>query len=895
MTWLKEKLQSKTMRDFAVELLKRKDWPKSVELKPDSLRNQLRNADTRVGTGWWLEGKGKPVLEPLKNALGLSREEIVRQLSQPAALQEKGARIELDTFEGVFIDLENDEDFVPGFPSEMSVNGGRHLDCAWWKTSDSVAVGWLGRWLEHRFDWRFERMERWVVGSLPSKGRVFVELATVDGLPPDWASTVPVETHVCIACRFPPPEKNSETTSRQNHESQQRPEARPVTTLTTPPPRDWIDKLITWLAPRVPPKGRFKERIATRLTHAEYDGTVAADVREVLSFLELVDNHEERHFGEDRSRLIREWVSNAEARAVPESEHVVAKSGDEVLLALNSARLKEVLPANLTCEEWRKLLPEDFLPARIRKEIDHRVQIGGANNASKLRKLLDPKQVDWVDGLLRCEVLLQSDDGLVSIHPPLLARLVDALSFEHLWESTDGLGTLMLNSTTAGKAISRVIDELRAGDFSRTEAWLVGKEQDHSPERLAACDGIFRAIGLVLTEPKTRVPLPLIRQAWATYTSFSKEVYPFRPRIPLVTVGGSADQRGLNAEGAHCLAASAISLHLLREGDAMTPSALTPSPELLGKPSDQPWSSNYWEPARRIFSLMAKAFRDAPSGSNEQLAPYRLAEALLQQFGPTNVYELNDLQQPAAIALYAKNASNENALGRAGAIGLAAVSDACTRHGVTVEHALSEAWKSWVRRGFNYGFPRLDAETARTVFSALTAEHLAAGNRGLKEDLSPPDPERLLSLRELGEHPEVWPFLRAEIWDYWVDTGFISSAMLTYFPETAVQRVLRKPEYWLRSGGSISTSALWTTFPRVVIEFIHGVVTGREQKSYWLPLASAAPPTSIRELVKLLSGHDDAFVHEWMIAVVEQRQPGWRDAAHHLMALHGGTVALGSP
>ncbi len=876
MNWLSARIQPKTIRDFAGTLLKHRDWPRSLKLAQDSLRNRLHDADGCKKTDWWLKGKGTAALQPLAKALGVTVDELKRLLQQSAAQPEAGARIELDSFDGVFIDLEKGDTFPPGFPPELTVNNGSHLDCAWWTTTDLVAVGWVGSWLESRFGWHVRRMEKWDAASLPTSGKVFVELARIDEMPDDWSSTVPVETHVCIACRFPPQKPVSTENSPQakSEQKQTTVPARRVTTLTTPPPREWIDALISWLAPRVPPGGRFKERTAARLTHAEYDGMTSAEPREVLSFLELVDNHEEAVFGGDRSRLIREWVSNAEARTIPENAQTIAKSGDELLLALNTARLKEVLGPQLTIEQWSDLLPSDYLPERIRREIDHRAQAGGAGNAAKLRKLLDPKNVDWVESLRRCDVLRASDLGLASIQPPLLARFVDELSFERLWASPDGFGTLMLNSATSAQAIRRLIDELLAGQCARAETWLFRGE--HTVESLAACDGIFRAIGLALTVPAAQIPLGLIRQSWKTFAFFSDEAFSQTHRVPFVTVGVSSDDRGLNSEGAHLLATSAISLHLLRAGDAIALSALTPTGELFG---EQPMSSQFWDPTRRSFSLITKAFQTAPAGSIERLAPYRLADALFQQFGHTPVYELTDLQQPAAIALYVANQASEKSLGRVGAIELDAVVDACARHSVLIDDALSKAWFVWARQGFNYVFPQLSPETAKVLFSGFTCEHLDNANQFRERTKA----NGRISLVGLDRHPEVWPFLRPEIWDYWVGTGFISAQMLPYFPESAVRQALRTAPYWLSGGGYLSPFALWATFPGVVADFIHGVVTDSEQPVYWPVLAYAAPPERVPDLVERLNGHNHQLVHEWLVMVVQKRLPGWREAAHQLM------------
>ena len=68
----------------------------------------------------------------------------------------------------------------------------------------------------------------------------------------------------------------------------------------------------------------------------------------------------------------------------------------------------------------------------------------------------------------------------------------------------EGLGTLLLDGSTSERAMRLLVDELRNGDTRRVEQWL-GRSAT-TAEWLAGCEGIIRAIGLVLTIPNSNVP-----------------------------------------------------------------------------------------------------------------------------------------------------------------------------------------------------------------------------------------------------------------------------------------------------------------------------------------------------------------------------------------------------
>lgn len=855
---------------------------KGIKLAPRTLTNHLGEADKGDGR-WWLAGKGKALRPLLAKVLHISLDELERELSASRAKPEDANRIELEPFPEVKLNLESDETFVPGFPPELMRDGGSHIDRAWWTISDG-SEKWVARWLEARFAWRTVVLHRWEPKELPRVGRIFVALASAEGMPPDWVKDVPAELRICVACRDAVPRAVGPTGDSRREPPSTKPSAEQpaFTELRFRPSTEWLDELLEWVTPRIASGGGFSKEAARRVLR-EHSDSVSSPA-DALALLSLIEEIGAEVFRKDSRRLLRDWLKRAEERFTADDEPLIRRRGDEFLLCLEIERLRAVRPRELSLDSWSSLVPPSFAPPLDRRRTAGLIRTGKPNDALAL---LEADASDWVAALEQAGVLRHTRDALFELHPPWLSRAVDDLAYEALWKD-DALDTLMLNASTSARAIRQLVEELRNKNDARIKRWLSkdANAAELDASWLAAFDGIFRAVGIALTIPGLDVSDELVRRVWDVHERSSQR-HPLDgtwPATPWVSVGGSS---GLQSEGAHFLAAAAISLRLGRE-----PSALGPTQEWLG--------SEQWSAQRQTAEQVFKAIHDAFAGEvggDLSLAPYRLGEQLLAQLGDSPVWELNVLQHPAMLAQFASTGRPASSLNSM-RFNWPAMRDACSRTGVSLARALERAWSAchvWAITDLLQKQPQL-AEEIALLFSTVSGDHLRAAATSFSSQL--PKSSGLGRNIDIPwmNRPEVWRHLQPSVWEFWLNSGGgVTEAMLEVMPEPVALRLLSWNWSWFARGTQEGPApevarVLWRRLPRQVAKRIVDVANAGELWGRVEVLAHVAPEPECEVVIEKLTSAKDDRLRLWLMEVVRRRYRGWRKAATLLAASSRGAA-----
>lgn len=847
------------------------------QLVVGSLRNRVREADQGNGE-WWLKDARRAVRSALAEELEMSLASLETRLkAQPVS--KDSHQIELEPFPGLSFDPRGPEPFMPGFPPELTQEEGRRIERAWWVVEDGTEK-WVAPWLGARHDWEHLEFPTWTPEKLPRRGRALVVLASTEGMTIESIKDVPAALQLCVASPKRAPgwpqkeedrRKGAEGPRKEPFVMPRRPVLNPAEgkrdqdqspwrELRFPATSEWLDGLVDWVSSRIK-QPNFSADAARRLLREEY-GASAAEPSEVLAFLALITTVGVEAFRRrDRREVLRDWIKNAEARR---SGDLIGGDGDELLLDLELERLRAVQATELTAAEWSQLVPRSFAPSLDRKKLRSLLK---SQKSEDVLARIEPDGHEWVSALQRAGVLRATRDGRHQLHPPWLARAVTEMAFDALW-ATDKLDTLMLNASTSAMAIRELVDELRDGDERRIKRWLA--KDSTQPGWLAVCDGIFRAVGLALTIPRVKVSESVVRRVWEIFERSSE---PYRdekwPATPWISVGGAT---GLQSEGAHYLAAAALSLRLKRGGSAFFPTA-----EWLGK---ETWGGAK-EISHRVFEAISQAMSASAPGSDEALAPYRLGDLLwdeLQDGDGHGVWALDELQRPTKIAKLAIKGGTH--------FDWPAIEDACARHGVSVEAALAHAWSrchSWAHSDFD---KQPFSEQALTrLFSAVTGDHLRAADKWARGD----GEERSDVYFEIPwmKRPEVWPHLQPSVWEYWFESRHDASPeMVERMPEQFALRLL--DWNWSWSGFSHAEKidelarALWRKIPQHVADHVVAAVGGREPWGKVRLLAYNAPDDLCAEIIGKLPDARSDDLRFWLIDLVSKRRPGWQRAAELL-------------
>lgn len=890
-------------------------WPSDDSRSAETVANKLRDLNKGKDAGWWT-GTGKPLLPALADALQEDQEDLVERLLHPP-----GGEMEGDVVLWPFrmfpalrpIDLAAEPPF-PGVPSELLSAGGPKDPKTWWHASAGAGKTLVGRWLEFRYGWTFLQADSWNDLDLPERGRVFVELVSSETVSLASLKAIPEALRICVAASglppSPPQPVHADTVGslgfsvakgapRREHEA-------PGFQLLNPAPDTWVFKLLDWTAARVRPGGGFDLAGLRAMFEDEGLADLFETPGELIGFLGMVDEVGLRWLSDSASRKdpmrwVRVWLKAEldrpdRTRAAGIAE-VLGSRGPEILIEMEAERHRRGLAPQLPTETWAELVPGDEAPQLDRDRLLAVLEQGSEDALAQVRALLAPDGASIVAGLCSIGVLSEVGDGQRALRPAWVANAIGNAAIERLYADVpSGLGTLLLYPSTSEFAVRALIEQVQTEGYDVLEKCVA--ETADTPERLVAVDGAFRAAGLALSTG-TELPTEVVKAVWDRQMEHVSERFSNWPHVPLIMVASASHWHGASATGAWFAAAIAIARALVDGGISLESSALNP---WLGLPGEGPERDACMEALTNVASAF-RADEELDEDDPLRLAVYQLGADLLDRFGVLRRQRsLLDIQRPDLLISLKKGDLDEieeqerHQLLRL-PFGLAALEDACQRREESVDAVLAWCWSTWGSENGNWPpmswLPRMGSKV-----SPAHAERLwrAAPAEALSESFC----------KHLANRQELWPWLSDTAWARWFEVwtaadGRWSEAAeaFRYVPEDLALEAIRS--------GAVDQychdirRVLWERMPEALLGLVDELAEGPPRSHPNRPggggpltdLAYSAPDEHSASMVaraKCWAAEPDAYPgvaggwpRRWLMRVLEQRSPGWRDAFELLL------------
>jgi hypothetical protein len=907
----------KSLRALALAVHKSPLRPKDDDRSGETIANKLRDADKGNDVVWWT-GKGRGLLPALADALSMDEEDLVERLQADSSGEVEGdALCTFKMFPALrAIDLRTDGLF-PGIPDEIVHPGGPRAERTWWVAPAGAGKTIVGRWLE-RFGWTRRQADRWTEIDLPDRGRVFVELASTDDVSIDALRALPKAVKICVAAPRPPRGAAGdaltapmmwadaaplESMARGNaapappigQKEGEVADGPPLQIVASPPPHAWVGALIEWAAERVRPGGGFDVERVRRMFVDKRLVALFETPGVLIEFLGMVDQVgvdklEDARRARDSLAWIRVWLRAAlerpDRRRLAGIADLLEKRGPEIMVRMEIERLRRGLGSSLPEPTWIELVPRTQAPDLDRDRLLALVDQGGSDALVQVRAMLAPDAASVVQGLQAIGALTHADAGRLALRPAWVATLVANAAIEQLDDDgPDGLGTLLLFKGTSEAALRRLIDQVREGKLERVEA-CVAAATAQPPERMVALDGAFRAIGLALMAGAD-VPLPLVRAAWDRQLPHLFRRFNNWPPVPLLSVAAQDPWKGVTTNGAWFAAAFAISRALFDAGVDVGRSALNPWGGLPEEASELQACEEALISAAIAFQV-AEGLAD-PDPLRRGL--HSLGGDLLDRHGIVRRFgEIVDIQGPDLLVVLATGGELEISKQEHKELlqlhfGLDLLEDACRRRKAKLEEVLAWCWRTWGNEVGQWPpteWPRRDApQWSERIWASAPA--------------SPPS-EKLYSAL-LVRRPETWRFLPEHVWVRWLE-GLRSPAerlpdeAFRQMPERVVLKAIReqRTNLWSRDLRRI----LWDRMPDSLLRLIDELSAAPPTpdlrfKEGPIPalVYDAVPDAHCRVLLErartwLASPASypgiGEWLRRWLVHVVEQRAPGWRDA-----------------
>jgi|GEM_PF-3713751 len=926
MGWLKQLAQErghKSLRALAISMHESEAWPADDERKVETVANRLGDLDKRKDTTWWTS-TGKAFIPALAEALQEDVEELTQRIVHlpSSAASESAALWPFRMFPDLrHLDLRSEAPF-PGVPAEVVTVGGPRADRTWWVAPSGAGKTLVGRWLEVQYGWKFVQADRWTDVHFPDQGRMFLELAFAGGCSAESLARIPTELKLCVATPSRPPSQREgnrpdeallppvgSSSARTARWDTQPHELRGPSLLVvhTPPPQDWVFAVVDWVAARAKPGGGFEATRVRELLRKKDLLSLFSSPGDLLGFLGMVDvvgvDRLEDAWGKHAGPLwpARVWLEAALGRADRRCPTGVAdlleKRGPEILVQMEAERLRRGLESSLPEKVWADLVPAEKAPEVDRDRVVELLKAGDTDGALSMLK---PDGRSVVSGLRAVGALARADGERLMLQPAWVSAAVFQAAVDLLFEEgSEGVGALLLYEDTSEIALWRLIQEVQNGQVERVKV-CVGSRPT-SPEGMAAVDGAFRAIGLALAAG-TEVPVDVVKAAWNLQMSCVAVRFSTWPPVPLLMVASSPGRHGVTATGAWFAAALAVSRTLVDVGIELDPSPLNPWNGLPGNEGER-------EACVEALTNVVSAFRvdeDIAEDEPLRLALFRLGGDLLDRHGVIRRQRsLLDIQAPDLVVMLSQNADVDvEAQERQQLLrlpfGLAALEDACRRRGIGLDEVLVWCWSTWGTENGHWP-PMAWLPRAGSGVSLEQVERLwrAAPAGALSDELC----------RHLGNRPEVWPWLPEDAWARWLDVwadreGRWSDGAdaFRFMPEDLALQAVRdgRVDPWCHDVRRV----LWDRMPESLLQLVDDLATVPPQPHPRLPnsggpisdLVYAAPDECCPSLVKRARRWSEApsefpgvgaWLHRWLMRVVDQRSSGWRDAYELLLETYG--------
>ena len=885
LTDLAKKSGHGSLRALALRMKDSAYWPSGR--KPESVANKLRDLDKGRDTRWWLR-TGAKLLPAIAEQLHMSEDEFLELISRLGERSGDGSGLwRVSYFPDLKpIDLGREMPFA-GVPQQLQRPGGPSGKRTWWVAPPGAGASLMARWLEHRYGWKTIRAQTWSDVVLPDVGRVFVQLAQAPSSPMRAAEGL----DLCVACPTPPFSPRGKDTDEARGSAPDS-DAEPRWVVVEPSaPDQWLDSLITWVGARVPSGGGFDvAKVRSLLGKAEYQGLFETP-GDVLEFLSVVDHVGVEALDEAAPASLRPitvWLKAAladPARRPEQLAGLLEEHGSEIIYGIVVAGLRRGLGFALPRETWAELVPRefapDFDPMRLRRVLEEK----GADGLDEIRGMLNPDGRSIVAGLETLGALAGNET--LTIRPRWVAAMAIRRAAEELYADVpDGLGALLVSPDTSSFALRRLIFDVEDGALNL--AWMDESDAEPTPERLATCEGYFRAVGMALADD-TDIDVSDVKKVWDLQMRYVGPRSDDLPVMPLLMLPCRREE-GIASKGVWFASAIAITRLLVGDGVAV-PASLNP---WNGTPKDE-------DDHRKLLRALSM-IRPLPEAEKLNTALFDLGSFLLDAMGPIRgAGGILDIQQPDALVLLTlaklkpERGDIENLCDLP--FPLSALEGACTRRGANLDGVLRWCWQYW---GKSLAAPPVVWLRMGRASEDLRALWRAAPPELLSDNFC----EWIASARE------VWPYLDEAKWRRWLE-WWSSSPNRWGDEEMAFAAVPAHLALAALRDGRISQfcrtarQILWERMPQELAALIdeldrEGEAGPPERNGPLELLVTSAPESQTEALVERAESwladlnenpSGDDWVRKWLLRVVDQRMPGWRKAVELLVRAHIGGPA----
>lgn len=880
----------RSLRALALKII-----PEKSELNQDYIANKVRELDKGKDVAWWTN-TGKPYLLKLIDVLNVEESELFKNIQVTSSENLSGVA-NLWFFE-MFpalspLDLRTEKLF-PGLPTELARIGGPQNPHTWWIAPTGAGKSILGRWLEVQFGWTFLKAASWSEVEWPEKGRVFLELESGEGAPLDPAQVLSENLRLCVAAPMPPPQpKPTPDTSRSNRRKpvQETKKSEILwSKVISPPPEQWLTKLIDWVDNRLRKPGGFVSRDVHDLLK---DASLAALIQtpgQALDLFGVMDDIGIETSNSDAKPWAKSWLRAAterEDRSIPPGMHAhLRKRGIDVVITATEARLRRGLGEVQSAETWAALMPTQDTPTIDIAKIMEITKRREENALDEIERLLRPDGACWVEGF-RAIHLLKADPNGLRLHPQWLALIVMQAAFEKMiTDVPDGLGALLLHDDMAELTMNQLFEKLKGGDFAFIQQVITSINPKH-PESLICLDGAVRAVGIAVANG-IEVPIDLITKLWDHAITQVKQRHPSQPPMPLLMVN-SGGVHGWGSVGIWFLSMFLLSWALTHKRN--------------------PWSDTLSAQGKDIFHHALSQANSVSRRWNNKNVPILFWVAsqqwgykLIEHVGVIRLHgRILDIQVPHIIIKLAKQTCSQITTSEFDEIlqltsGLDALEEACKLQNTELAVVLAWCWKTWATKTNDHWPPFTwihgdDPGRNKSKVQILW--------KSLPADLCN---DALFSrIRNIGNDSTIWLVLSHAVWERWLEWwasqqgGFLDDFQaFETIPIDLAIKALRD--------GSINVSCheirtiLWHRIPDELLNLIDQMTCEHflpypKNQTNWGPLAdlvASAPDVHVPLLVeraKLWVTSPERYpgVKEWvqqwlMIVIIDRRKPGWRHA-----------------
>jgi hypothetical protein len=666
--------------------------------------------------------------------------------------------------------------------------------------------------------------------------------------------------------------------------------------LLTPRLDTWLTPMLGWVEARLRPNtGYAAEEVRAHLSEQRLEDWIKTP-GDLLDLLAVIDDAGVgRVFGEQgvkHAALVRAAMRRAAHRAggksLADTSSALEKRGASMLMGMEVERLRRGWPPTLTEAEWGELVPRHQAAPIDPKRLHQLLQARTPEALDEATRLVDTSAEAHLGLLTDARVLVDDTSGRLAMRPPWLHRVLTHAAIDKLMdEGPEGVGALLLYEQSSEQAMERLLERASNNELNLLRQCCEDVSEE-SPERLAALNGAFRALGLCAAAGQ---PLPeeLMGRVWEVQMQYASP--PTWSNAPRPRLDLHGDVGAVLADGHSIWPVAALGLSLrLHDASVQVP----PGPL-------NPWAVGLETDVEHLhIGELLRCFPRSPLRSPSaadfllRVVARRIATCLYDRLGTLGLpgAEWWRLIGPTLLVRRAQGlptpelpSDQDDTSGLPW--GLAALDAACQEEKASLDDVLAWCWSRWClqpqQSPANYwanerAQPSEHAD-ARRLWSALPATAVT---------------DAVLDI--LWSVPAAWPTLSDEVWMGWLrrcaerQHVYLSSGLVKAIPIHVGLEAERRG--LLDNQFHLFRERLWSEAPEACLALVDDLAPLPPSTSPggFVPLGmllEAAPPNQLPALFERARGWCarpsscpalGVHLKFWLHNLVYARGPHWREA-----------------